>query len=101
MREERRRNEREQTTERGVKCRTTLPDGSALDGLVADVSLGGARIHGSTEGVHAGQNVRLEFLFLTGEKVAYGARVIHVNPVAVFFGVEFTSNPEPIIVHEV
>lgn len=101
MRTERRRTSREQTIERDVRCSTELSDGRVLVGLVADVSLGGARIHGSTEGVRVGEEVRLVFLFLTGEKVAYSALVIHVCVAENYFGVEFTSDPDPIEVHEV
>jgi hypothetical protein len=68
--------------------------------VVADVSLGGTRIQGSVGGLHVGDSVRLVFHFLSGEKVAYDGMVRHISSPLDFFGVEFTSEPKPIEVHE-
>ncbi len=83
-----------------VRCRAELPDGTVLDGLVADISLGGARISSAPAGVHVGDEVRLVFIFLSGEKVGYRAVVRHVAPERASFGVAFTSEPEPIDVRD-
>ncbi len=91
---------REGTMDRGVRCRTKCADGTTLEGVVADVSLGGARIHGSAANLHVGDSVRLVFQFLTGEKVAYDGVVRHISAPLAFFGVEFTSEPQPIEVHD-
>jgi hypothetical protein len=40
------------------------------------------------------------FVFLSDEKVGYSAVVRHVDSQRASFGVEFTSEPEPIEVHE-
>lgn len=97
---ERRRTPRQKTTENQVRCRAELPDGSVLEGLVADVSLGGARISGATTGVRVGHEVRLVFLFLSDEEVGYRALVRHVDSRSRSFGVAFTSEPEPIDVRD-
>ena len=99
MTNERRRSLREGTVDRGVRCYTKCTDGTTLEGVVADVSLGGARIHGSAAGLHVGDSVRLVFQFLTGEKVAYDGVVRHFSSALATFGVEFTSHPQPIEVH--
>ena len=97
---ERRRTPRQETAANQVRCRTELPDGTVLDGLVADISLGGARISGATTGVRAGDEVRLVFIFLSDEEVGYRAVVRHVASERASFGVEFTSDPEPIDVRD-
>lgn len=97
---EKRQSEREDSVSRGVQCRTELADGTVLDGLVADVSLRGARIRGSVLGVRVGDEVRLIFVFPTREKVGYRGIVKHMEPQLTGFGVEFTSDPEPIEVLE-
>ena len=100
MARERRRFLREGTADRDVRCRTERGDGTALEGLLADVSRGGARIDGSAAGLHVGDSVRLVFHFLTGEKVAYQGVVRHICVTETFFGVAFTSEPQPIEVHD-
>lgn len=97
---ERRRTPRQQTLDNQVRCRAELPDGTVVDGLVADVSLGGARISGAPAGVRVGDEVRLLFVFLSHEKVGYRAVVRHVAPERASFGVAFTSEPEPIGVQD-
>lgn len=100
MARERRRFLREGTADRDVRCRTERGDGTALEGLVVDVSLGGARIHGSAAGLHVGDAVRLVFHFLTGETVAYEGVVLHISTTENYFGVAFNSEPQPIEVHD-
>ena len=97
---ERRSTPRQQTSDNQVRCRTELPDGTVLEGLVADISLGGARISGATAGARVGDEVRLVFVFLSDEKVGYRAVVKHVAPETASFGVAFTSDAEPIDVWE-
>jgi hypothetical protein len=97
---EQRRTPRQQALDNQVHCRAELPDGTVLDGLVADVSLGGARITGATAGVRVGDAVQLVFVFLSDEKVGYRAVVRHVGSEGASFGVEFTSEPEPIDVRD-
>jgi len=91
---------REGTIDREVRAIARRPDGVELEGRVADVSLGGARITGPTNGLTVGEEIRLAFVFLTDERVEYRARVKHVDLDGQFFGVEFTSEPTPIKVRE-
>jgi hypothetical protein len=100
MTNERRKSLREGTVDRGVQCHTECTDGTALEGIVVDVSLGGTKIQGSVVGLTVGDSVRLVFQFLTGEKVAYDGVVRHISAPLASFGVEFTSEPQPIEVHD-
>ncbi len=100
MTNERRHSLREGTVDRGVRCRTECTDGTTLEGVVADVSLGGTRIQGSVADLHVGDSVRLVFHFFTGEKVAYDGVIRHISTTENYFGVAFTSEPQPIEVHD-
>ncbi len=97
---ERRRLTRENTLDKEVRCRTLLPDGTVLEGMVEDVSLGGTRISGATKGLRSGDEVRLVFVFLSDEKVGYQGVVRYIDLKRQSYGVEFTSQPQPIEVHD-
>ena len=68
---ERRSDTRERTVEREVRCRVELPDGTTLEGIVENISQGGARIAGPATDLGTGDEIRIAFVFLTGEEVAY------------------------------
>ena len=91
---------RDMTTDHDVRTLVELPDGSVLDGRVADVSVGGARVAGPATGLTIGDEVRLVFVFRTNERVAYRGQVKHIDPEGRFFGLEFKSDPQPIEVHD-
>ena len=97
---ERRSTARDNTQTFGVRCLTTLADGTVLEGVVADSSEGGAKIAGDATGVRAGDEVELAFLFLSGEKVGYRCTIRHVDRGQGTFGVVFTSDPMPIEIHD-
>lgn len=90
---ERRRTKRENTNDRDVRARVELADGTALEGLVADASPGGAQVSGGAAGLKEGDEIRLVYLFLSGEQGAHHARVRHVDMEQGCFGVEFLSDP--------
>ncbi len=96
---ERRRLIREITLDNEVRCRTLLPNGTILEGMVEDVSLGGTKICGATKGLRVGDDVHLVFVFLSDEKVGYHGVVRHIDLKRQSYGVEFTSEPQPIEVH--
>ncbi|MGD2107939.1 MAG: PilZ domain-containing protein [Phycisphaerae bacterium] len=98
---ERRREQRQVTTDHEVRCLTELPDGTVLEGTVADYSKSGARVAGPTRGIRIGESARLTFVFPTQERVGYECSVIHVAPDGDAFGVAFSSGPTPIKVLDV
>ncbi len=91
---------REGTVEREVRCRVGLPDGTILEGIVENISQGGARISGPTTGLSVADEINLVFVFLTGEEVGYNGLITHIDPGGRFFGLQFTSDPQPIKVNE-
>ncbi len=97
---EQRRTPREGTADKDVRTRATLADGSVLEGIVEDISLGGAKISGATAGLNTGEEIQLVFLFPSNERVGYRCQVRHVDPAGGFFGVEFRSEPQPIEVRD-
>ncbi|MHC4698683.1 MAG: PilZ domain-containing protein, partial [Planctomycetota bacterium] len=88
------------TIEREVRCRVGLPDGTILEGIVENISQGGAGISGPTTGLSVGDEINLVFVFLTDEEVAYRGIVRRIDPGGRFFGLQFTSDPQPIKVNE-
>ncbi len=97
---ERREAEREGTVEREVRCRVELPDGTEREGIVENAAEGGARISGPTTGLSVGDEIKVVFVFLTGEEVGYRGIVRHIDPGGKFFGLQFTSAPQPNKVNE-
>ncbi len=78
----------------GISSFTMLKDGSYLEGVVKDVSDGGARIAGEIEGLSVGQNVDLG-LVIQGQKIRYSCVIMHVDPDAKTYGLKFVSGPTP------
>ncbi len=93
---ERRKTPREAAADREVRCQTELADGTVLEGIVENVSKGGAKISGLTTGLSIGHQINLVFAFLTGEKVKHRGVVRHVDPGGKSFGLKFTSDPRQI-----
>ena len=96
---DRRREIRELTRACDVRSQTQLPDGTVLEGVIDDVSMHGARIAGPTAGLSVGDHVKTTFVFLSNEKVGYEGVVRHVDTEGGYFGIEFTGEPIPIVVH--
>jgi len=93
---DRRQSNRQPTKAHGVRCRTTLPDGTSLTGLVCDCSDGGARIEGHVSRDHVGSSAELVFMFRTDEAVRYQATIRWVDTRQGLFGVRFDSAPIPL-----
>ena len=99
MTAEQRQTPREGTIANEVRTLAELPGGTILEGCVADVSLGGARVQGPAVRLRVGDGIRLVFVFTSDERVAYDCEVRHVDPAGKFFGVKFRSEPKPINVN--
>ena len=93
---EQRLTDRDGTDEARITSFVDLPDGSALEGVAKDVSDGGARISGPTTGLKVGDEVDVVLVVLEDQKVHYRAEVRHVDPEEEFYGLRFTSRPQPI-----
>ncbi len=79
----------------GVSCFAKLPNGDVLEGVMKDVSDGGARISGKTDGLSVGQEIGLK-LVLNGERVGYVGIVANIAPDCLSYGARFKSGPTPI-----
>lgn len=93
---EQRQTGREHTITPPISCLVELPDGTVLEGMVKDISDGGARVSTSAKGLSEGDELQLVFVIQGGQKIAYRAEVKHVAPQGQFFGLKFKSSPQPI-----
>ena len=100
MTDEQRLAARQITIDNDVRALIELSDSTVREGSVADSSMGGARIRASTAALAVGDRIRLMFLFPSGEEVAYQCEIRHIDAAGQTFGVAFTSDPEPVKVHE-
>jgi hypothetical protein len=80
----------------GVSTFAELPDGSVLEGAVRDISDHGARIAGATDGLEAGDRIRIVFVVQSDQKVRYDCEIKHLNREERFYGVQFLSKPQPL-----
>lgn len=78
----------------GISSFTMLKDGSYLEGVVKDVSDGGARISGEIRGLSVGQDVDLGIV-IQGQKIRYTCVIMHIDPDAKNYGLRFVSGPSP------
>ena len=78
----------------GISSFTMMKDGSYLEGVVKDVSDGGARITGEVEGLSVGQTVDLG-LVIQGQKIRYSCVIMHIEPDIKIYGLKFVSGPSP------
>lgn len=79
----------------GVSCFAKLPGGEVHEGVVRDVSDGGARISSEVSGVHTDQEIALEFA-IRGEKIGYTGVVVYVSEADKLYGVKFLDGPHPV-----
>jgi len=77
-----------------VRCVIELEDGTVHDGAMTDISASGAGVHGSTDGVHLGDHLRLIATTDAGQKLRYRCEVKHINREHRKLGVEFLTRPE-------
>ena len=78
----------------GTRCVVELEDGTIHEATMSDISARGAGVHGSTDGLHLGDQIRLVATNELGQKVRYRCEVKHINREHRQFGVEFLSRPE-------
>lgn len=88
--------QRDEEVTPAITCFVELSDGTALEGVVTNVSDTGAKISGSTSGVSVGDEIRVVLVIHPQQKVAYRCDVMHVDTAAGFYGIRFKSAPEPI-----
>jgi hypothetical protein len=79
----------------GVSCFAKLAGGEVHEGVVRDVSDGGAKISSEITGVSVGQQIALDFA-IRGEKIGYSATVVYVSDEENIYGVKFLDGPHPI-----
>ena len=78
----------------GITAFAETPDGRVLEGVVRDVSDGGARISGPTDGLHIGDEIRIVLVIDSDQKVAHICEVRHIEVEECTFGIEFKSKPQ-------
>jgi hypothetical protein len=83
-------------TPSGNRCIIELENGTVREGEMADISLRGAGVHSSTDGLHLGDHIRLVTNDESGSKIRYTCEVRHLNRAHRQFGVEFIGRPEPV-----
>jgi hypothetical protein len=93
---EQRKTEREHTITPPISCLLELADGTVLEGMVRDISDGGARVSASVDGLKQGDELQLALVLQFGQKIVYRAEVKHVDPQGEFFGLKFTSSPQSV-----
>ena len=80
----------------GITSFTMLPDGSYLEGVVKNVSDGGACIAGKIDGLSVGQSVDLG-LVIQGQKIRYSCVIMNIDSDVNHYGVKFLSGPSPMV----
>lgn len=93
---ENRNSQRDPANSPPVSCWVELPDGTKIEGVVADISADGAKIHASKTILKVGMHVRVIFELPFGEKTAAKGEVKHIDSAGNQFGVKFESAPVPI-----
>lgn len=79
----------------GVTAFIHRPDGSVHEGIVQDVSDGGAKISGNPAGLKVGD--RLDVVAVVqGERVRFACEVKYLEPAAGSLGVQFHSGPQKV-----
>jgi len=94
MNEDHRQAHRDELLNVGITAFAELPDGQVLEGVVRDVSDGGARISGPTEGMSVGDELRVVLVIDRDQKVAHVCDVRHVDHETESYGVAFKSKPQ-------
>jgi hypothetical protein len=79
----------------GVTAFVRRSDGSVLEGVVQDVSDGGAKILGDPTGLTVGDAIDV-VVVVQGEKVRFACEVRHLEPSLRSFGVHFRTGPQPV-----
>jgi c-di-GMP-binding flagellar brake protein YcgR len=77
----------------GVSSFIALPDGRELEGIVRDISEGGVKISGKTDGLSNGYDVELTVVVMGDQRVGCQAEVRHVEEDG--YGLEFRGPLEP------
>ena len=78
----------------GISSFAELSDGSVIEGILRDLSDGGAKIAGPTTGLARGAEVNVIFVIQGDQKVRYRGVVRHIDNVEKTYGVEFRSRAE-------
>ena len=84
-----RRTERETTTQGAIKTVTQLADGSSLPGAVGDLSHEGVKIIGDANGLKVGDEIVLGIQFPLGHDANYRCVVRHIDSDS--YGVEIVQ----------
>lgn len=79
-----------------ISCLAELPNGTTLEGVVKDISDGGARVSTSTTGLSEGDEIQLVFIVQPDQKVARRCEVRYVDHERNSFGLQFKTSAEPI-----
>ncbi len=93
---EQRRAERDGTNDARITTFIELSDGTKLEGVAKDISDGGLRISGPTEGLKVGEEIDLILVVLEDQKVHYRALVKHIDRREEFYGLQFRTGPQPV-----
>ena len=97
---EQRQTEREQEVTPAISCLAELPDGTVLEGVVKDLSDGGARVSTSKAGLAEGDEMQLIFVIQPDQRVVRRCQVKHVGADGKSIGLQFVSSPEPVDTNE-
>jgi len=79
----------------GVTAFVHRSDGSVIEGLVQNVSEGGAKILGDPAGLRVGDTIDVVAV-VQGERVRFACEVRHLEPSERSLGVHFQSGPQAV-----
>jgi hypothetical protein len=71
------------------------PDGSVREGVIQNVSEGGAKIGGDPSGLNVGDRIDVVAV-VQGERVRFACEVKHLEPAVRQLGVHFQSGPQKV-----
>lgn len=80
----------------GVTAFVHRSDGSVLEGVVQDVSDGGAKILCDPTDLVVGDTIDV-VVVVQGEKVRFAGEVKHLEPSVRYLGVQFRSGPQAVV----
>ena len=92
--DERRRSDREATTAAWMTCFLELSDGTTVEGVLKNISEGGAQVAAPTTNLHLGDHARIVIVLLGDQKVQCRCQIRHIDRQADRFGISFASPPE-------
>ena len=93
---EQRKSERDRTNDARITSFIQLPNGTTLEGVAKDISDGGMKIAGSTQGLNIDDEFDIVLVVLNDQKIRYKVKVRHIDRIGEFYGLKFLAGPQPV-----